>query len=394
MKPRYKIISLILGLIIFPRWAASFDFTGLKDGLSWNLRNLTYYQTQKPSDAIAYSPATSDYPDQVVENDLRLDVNYSHGPLLIGMKPRAELFWQSWRDGLRADDSESGGKLYFYEWLVRLNANNKLFAEYGLQNLQWGPSTLLSPSNPFDQRNGKENIYKESVAGADYARMVWVPSSTWTISAIANIDKGNKDYYYRKFYNTYALKIDYQFQDGYASLIGSYRDIDSGSSAEDSPKTRIGYYAGYNLSDSVLSYLEGSVANDDTEVLVGASYTTELGPTLGLEYFYNEGGKTTPINKDLLSLALNHRDWRELFFGKNYLLFQAYQKNVFGSFDYVLRWIKNLDDESNQFNIQAEYGLFDRLSLFGVATINTGSEGGELNSLRDYQIMAGVEYSF
>jgi len=393
MKSQYKIVSLVLALNVFPGWAEGFELTGLKEGLSWNLRNLTYYQTQKPSDAVAFSPAASDYPNQVVENDLRLDVNYSHGPLLIGLKPRAELFWQSWRDGLRANDSDTGGKLYFYEWLVRLNANNKLFAEYGLQNLQWGPSTLLSPSNPFDQRNGKDNIYKESVAGADYARMVWVPSSSWTVSAIANVDKGNKDYY-RKYFNTYALKIDYQFQDGYVSLIGSYRDISNEPSIVDYPKTRVGYYAGYNLTDSLLSYVEGSLAKDDTEALIGASYTTDLGPTLGMEYYFNGGGEKTPANHDLLALAFNHREWRELFFGKNYLLLQAYQKNIFGSFDYVLRWIKNLDDQSNQFNIQTEYGLFDRLSLFGVASINTGSEGSELTAVRDYQIMAGVEYSF
>jgi hypothetical protein len=46
-----------------------------------------------------------------------------------------------------------------------------LYLSYGRENLQWGPSYLFSPSNPFFHDNGRSNPKKE-IPGMDFARLV------------------------------------------------------------------------------------------------------------------------------------------------------------------------------------------------------------------------------
>lgn len=355
------------------------------EGLKWSLRNLTYAELQQPSDLAVRTGGSIDNPEQLVESDLRADLSYSRGPLFLALKPRANVFWQTWTSGARDGEEQGSGDLYLQEWLVRLSATDLVYADYGLQNLQWGPSFLLSPSNPFNSRNGKENPYKE-LPSAYYARAIWTPSSSWTLSGIANVGKGEQRYP-GDFQDTYALKVDYQFQDGYASLIGSYRD------AEDAD-LRLGYYAGYNFTDSFLGYVEGSTSDQDSETLVGGSYTTRLGPTLVMEYYHNSSGDADTDVQRLALTRVDQLDWREAFLRKNYFLVQAYQQNVFGALDYVVRWVTDADDHSQSFNLQLEYGLTNAVSLFTVTTLNRGSDDSELAAVRDYSVMAGVELAF
>jgi hypothetical protein len=387
-------LMILTAMIPLPLRADWFDWASVTDGLTWSLRNLTYAQFQEPSAFAIDIGASTDIPERLIENDIRADLTYTRGPFLVGLKPRANVFWQSWDSGARSGEDQSSGEVYFYEWLVRASVGSQAFVEYGLQNLQWGPSFLLSPSNPFDERNGKENPYVELPESADYARLIWVLSPSWTLSAIANVGEGRKRYL-REFYDTYALKVDYQFQDGYASLITSYRDDDqSDYRNDDSSDLRVGYYAGYNISDRILGYVEGSASDLDTQTLIGTSYTTDLGPTIALEYFFNSGGDRSTDIRELFLQAPYDLEWREALARKNYVLIQGYQQNLFGSLDYVLRWVTNIDDQSHSVNVQLEYGLSDAISLFTVATVNSGEEDSELAAVRDYQVMGGVELAF
>jgi len=361
----------------------------LADGLRWTARNLTYTLFQQPSDTARALGFSSDYPEAVIQNDLRIDLSWARDPLRIELKPRVDLFWQSWNSGLRSGEDEASGNLYFYEWSGRLSLGDEAQVEYGLRNLQWGPSFLLSPSNPFDSRNGETNPKLELPPAADYGLITWFPTSAWTVSLIANVGEGRKRYP-RHFYPTYALKADYVFQGGYASLIASYRD--GASQTYDSAKTRIGYYAGYNMTDRLLGYLEGSSSEQDSENLLGLSYTTGFGPTLVLECLHNSNGSNADIRQ--LLLRPDEVDWREALFRKNYLLMQVYQRNLWGNFDYVARWVTSPDDHSHSANLQLNLGITKMMTLFTVATINTGNDDDELAAARDYQIMTGVEIAF
>ena len=115
--------------------------------------------------------------------------------------------------------------------------------------MQWGPSFLYSPSNPFFFDNGRSNPYME-VAGMDFARLVVVPHMLWTASFIANTDQGRNTLISTDpFKETYAVKIDYTGNQNYASLIVSQKD----------DKNTVGYFGGWTVTDALLLYSEGSM---------------------------------------------------------------------------------------------------------------------------------------
>ena len=189
-----------------------------------------------------------------------------------------------------------------------------LFVSYGRENLQWGPSFLFSPSNPFFQDNGRRNTYLE-VPGMDFGRLVWMPASVWSLSFIANTDEGlNKTTGPGAFLSsappppferTYTIKADYTGREAYASLILSRRADD---------ENLLGFYGGWTVSDAVLLYTEGVVSQGsrglypvedrfspfgasmaqahehssslDPVMLLGGSYTFESKGILTLEYAY------------------------------------------------------------------------------------------------------------
>ena len=147
----------------------------------------------------------------------------------------------------------------------------------------------------------------------DYGRLVWIPSSTWSLSWIANTDEGRQEFF-KHFEPTYALKLDYTGEEKYFSLIPSYRETND---AQRQPhEWRLGFFGGWSASDALLLYMEGNVLVDledetgsnrqpatfdqeegDTDILAGLSYTFQMGPTVSLEYYHNSGGCTGPIHE-------------------------------------------------------------------------------------------------
>ena len=112
--------------------------------------------------------------------ELRLDLELARERLTLGINPRLELTWQEWDTGPRDGTSQTDEDLFVNGWLVRYRFGDRLFAAYTRENLQWGPSFLLSPSNPFIERNGKNNPWLEmpGLARFSFARSI----ATWEMS--------------------------------------------------------------------------------------------------------------------------------------------------------------------------------------------------------------------
>jgi len=85
--------------------------------------------------------------------------------------------------------------------------------------LQWGPSFIYSPSNPFFSDNGRSNPFME-VPGMDFVRLIVIPHSIWTISFIVNTDEGRNTLLGTDpFKTSVAAKIDFTGRKNYASII-------------------------------------------------------------------------------------------------------------------------------------------------------------------------------
>jgi len=255
-----------------------------------------------------------------------------------------------------------------------------------------GAFRLLSPSNPFNANNGKNNPNLEQ-PGMDYARAVYVASPAITVSLIDNTGKGRLDPLNR-YRKTRAVKVDYTGDRTFFSLIGSKANGEA---------ERIGGFAGWNVSDALLLHAEGSAGRKsdgtvtdrrDRQLLAGAAYTLESGPTLTAEYFINKDGcADAPIQVCLQRrgalldpvLPLTRR---------RYAMLQYLDTKIAGKLNLTARFIRNLDDNSSQFVVNLEYELGNHWQLYAVPSHYRGAADSEFGSLLHKSLFVGASYTY
>jgi hypothetical protein len=440
-RPVTILLVMAVLLLVHPARAGAADNDGLSTGdsglgdrISSSLRVLTYGTIQDAA-ASSQNPgyAFLDLPGYQAEMDVRPDLALNLEPVDLSIKPRLKLHWQTWDQGDHDGDSDWDNEGFVNEWLARFRLSSSVFVSYGRENLQWGPSYLLSPSNPFFNDNGRSNP-KQEVAGMDFARLVWLPDAAWTVSLIANTGRGRQPDDAMPFEPTYGLKVDYVGESAYGGMVLSSRNED---------RTRLGFYGGVTATDALLLYAEGNLSRgtaalypvaDDRQyfgaallptrdessdleslLLLGGAYTLQMGPTLSLEYVYNSVG----YNDRQADLYYRLRGTAAAAFAaggpgqapaagilgrtaatglrllrQHYLMVQFSQNDIGNALDLVLRWTHNLDDHGSQWIAIAEYFIGDHVSLFSVGTVNLGGADTEFGSFIEQQWMVGVQYAF
>ncbi|MCG2776907.1 MAG: hypothetical protein L6406_14635 [Desulfobacterales bacterium] len=405
----------------------------LSDGFEYSVRTLASGTIQDPANS-SQNPDNDFFqiPQYLADLELRPDFYLNFRLLQLSVKPRVSLEWRAWGEGDREGETDWDDDCFVNEWLARIRMTQNLFVSYGRENLQWGPSYLFSPSNPFFRDNGRSNPKRE-VPGMDFARLVWLPAMSWTLSVIANLDKGRQEFLFFEFEKTYALKLDYAGQEAYAGLILSRKEND---------RDRLGAFGGWTATDALLLYGEGTIAKgtdalypeeannpfgasmlaiDDEAsslkgiVLIGGSYTLEIGPTLTMEYIYNGPGYSNRQAKDYYRLRNDASDAFDLtgpisdlsrltlsrtadpglrFLRRNYVMFQYNHNDIWDVLNLTFRWTQNIDDGSGQFISIVEYFVGEHTQLFSIGTINSGAGDTEFGSILDYQWMIGLGYTF
>jgi hypothetical protein len=325
--------------------------------------------------------------------DFRPDFSLNFRQLELGIKPRFEASWSQVQNGVEGGTDLSTATAYINEWIARYRVTNQLLVSYGRENLQWGPSQLLSPSNPFNQNNGKNNPAIEQ-PGLDYARAVVIPNSSFTGSFIANTGEGRLNASGEEtgpFHRAYAGKFDYTGERTYFSLIVSKRET---------TPWRIGYFGGWNISDALLAYSEGSAAlshdttlpHPDYDVLVGATYTLLTGATVTAEYFHHNAGCTQDDFAHCVS-PLN-LDPTNPYPRRDYALLQYVDTKLVRNVSLTVRLIQDLNDHSTEFVSDLEYEMGQNWLLYFVPSVTVGSKSTEFGSLVRYSIFAGVSFTF
>lgn len=405
------------------------------DQFSVDLRAMLYGVLQEPADS-TQNPGNTflrlpKYSGILLaQPDIRFDANM----LTLSVKPRVRFESDAWTGSdTRGDSSTWDREGYINEWLARVRLRENLFASYGRENLQWGPSFFLSPSNPFFADNGRRAPYLE-MPGSDFARLVWIPGGAWTVSLIANMDAGrNTVSGPDPFEKTYAAKIDYMGMENYASLI---------LSRNDRGENTLGLLGGWTVSDALLLYGEGAIQTgsrglypetdvsifgaamkqtkkDESDLmpilLAGGAYTFEAKGTLTLEYAYNDPGYTDGQAKtyyDLRRSAARSFNSPDAVAGlarmtldqtadtglrllrRHYGLIQYTQNNMLNVLDVILRHTRNFDDGSCQSTGIVTFSPGDHASFFSAATFNSGGGDTEFGSILRYQWTLGVTYTF
>ncbi len=423
MKKNFYLIILTVFFMTIDCWSAGAQTTdGLSSTPGWyqtlshdlnfraNVVGYALFQNVEESGLNPYN--ILGIPQRRLGIELRPDFSLPLNRLEFGFKPRATLYHTHWDDGIyETKRDESDSDVYVNEGLVKLRIADRFFVSAGRENLQWGPSYLLSPSNPFYQDNGRNNPSLE-LPGLDYLRAVWIPSLTWTLSGIANIGKGRADSI-RDFKNGYALKLDFTGDEKYFSLIGSCREDE---------KAEVGFFGGMTLADPLLVYTEGSMSAEEeaVDILVGGAYTLTDGSTVSVEYFHHGAGCTKePIESCLISENdyqnlmnrfsiftgtidqlldeidnLNLGDQAVSFVRKNYFLLQYIKPRIRDTLTLTARWICDLDDTSSRAIGMVNYELNNYWEAFAVGNLYLGGSDIEDGSLLNHSVMMGLICSF
>lgn len=326
-------------------------------------------------------------PDQSMQLHLRADFYYHRKDLDIVAKPRVILDQSEIPRPFPFLGDEQTEEAFLNEWYLRYRLDDRFTMSAGRENLQWGPSFLLSPSNPFLGINGRQRPQFE-VPGLDYVRLVWVPSTAWSVSAIVNVGEGRLDTF-GTFRETQALKLDWTGERRSASLIASHRE-----GGEDV----FGFYGLASLSDAQLLYTEGSIEDGDLSLLVGSSYTFRDGEVLAVEYFRDGrgllslGGEIVGSSASATSLSMagvpvSSRD-------QDFVLVQYSDVAHQGDFKWTLRMDQALDDDGARYIALLNYEVSDDFEIFLNGSVNDGGARSNFGALVENVFVLGGKRTF
>lgn len=328
----------------------------------------------------------------------RADLNLNFRNIELVVKERFLFLWQRWEDGIYEGEEDSLGQFYLNEGYARYRIGDELFISYGRENLQWGPSVLLSSSNPFYEENGRNNPQIE-LPGLGYARAVWIPNANWSVSFIANTDKGRLGRQklfginqsslvgsgQQDFQPAYALKVDWTGAGKYFSLIPAYREHTG---------YRVGALGGWNVSDAWLLYGEGAISqHQNFEIQAGASYTFQDGPTLNMEYYHNGKGCDQKQLRQCFLLGEVNSLFDPLF-RRDYLMGQYTETKIWRDLNLNVRAVYSFDDSSTRLIGNFEYEVDDHWLFYFIANGFIGNPNSEFGSLLRYSLFAGGTYTF
>jgi hypothetical protein len=341
-------------------------------------------------------PAVLLPPSRLYVSNLRADLRASPWEFLdLELKPRYDCSYRIWEQGARDGESAWKESGYLNGWLIQANLWDQLALAYAREEMQWGPSYLTSPSNPFRNGNSR-NLPQIELPGMDFVKAIWTPDAHWSVSAMACVDDGYANPLPLAeagvpenvrdaiaFRRAAALKTDYTAETCTFSLNGSVnQDHDP----------RAGAYASWNATQAILAYGEAGAGPDgDLDYLVGASYTFGDGGTLAAEFFHNgisrreqAAGLARPIAPvGPFAGSLQH----------DYTLWQYHKGEIFRRVDVTLRWIHAIDDGSDRLAGAVECALGDHATLVGDVVADFGSRRKEFGQLTAYIVLAGVKLS-
>ncbi len=405
----------------------------LQDGYEFRVSVLSYATMNEPADS-TQNPDNdflklNDY-SEILE--LRPDFKLSFRDFFFSIKPRAELSFEQFRTGTQKGEKNHDNEIFINEYLFQYQATDKWFLSFGREFLQWGPSFLFAPSNPFFSDNGKSRPNQEG-DGKEFAKALWILDINWACSIIVNTGNGRSSD--TGFNKIYALKTDYSGDSAYASIIFSHQEGDNHIE-------RIGLFSGFTATDAMILYGEASfkkgsdvlyqvadnsplnysmnsVEQDDHSIyssfLLGGTYTFESGSSMTFEYLYNQMGYNDKEASDYYKLRKNAHDAYNIqspiaglsrqtlgqtydnglmFLRQNYFMLQYIKDDVFDIFDITLRWTQCIDDKSAQLVSLVDFFAGDNTRLFAQGILNTGGHESAFGSILDYQAMIGIEYVF
>ena len=358
---------------------------------------------------------------------LRADASVSWRDLEVSLGPRARATRNF------GDEASTEEKLYLQDWFVGYRLADWQVS-YSRELDFWGPSLFSSPSNPFYGSIDESNPFIE-LGAREFVRLDGPLNERTTLSLIANVGAGRDEGAPTPFERSYAIKADYTatsfFGGGIFTRAGDSSHL--GAFAQVTATDALLLYADIGASERSTAYRvapgaenaaaagptspvftrRGDERGPYTDTLLGASYTTEGGSTLSVEYRHDSEGLSRRELDDYFDVvgdlaALLDREPERAgeglssasrvgvsTLGRNYVQAAYFKRDVVQDLSVDVRVSVNLDSSSAQLIGVANYYFNDNLGFASNLIWNVGDRArNEYRRYIDGVLFVGLKYYF
>ena len=333
------------------------------------------------------------------------------GEARLNLRAETRTFRLALRPILSVQDTsrDSSREAYLAQWQARALLDDAWAVSLGREVMNWGPAQFRSPSSPFYFDNARSNPLRE-LSGVDAAKLAWTPSRQGSVSLAFVRDRGHDATAADPWRNTWLMKADLRGDD-WAAGLALAQPTDGGLFAgAHFQKTLDEAWLMYGeLSSSTQANVLVSPANPALPFslaaqaprratgLVGATRTFENGHSLTLEYLHDGHGYNRAESRAFFARAAAGLPAAGLalanaprLLNRNYL-HVVLQSNLLEGDDYWrLMLSHNLDDGSHQWAGYGEHAVNGHLSLFVLASLNTGGPRREFAGLLERSLTLGL----
>lgn len=308
------------------------------------------------------------------------------------------------------------------------NWNESFQTAVGLQNYQWGPAEIFSPTNPFFHFNNEQRSFFYKEKGRVMARVNWNPdplSSRWSIVGLYEPINNNERYWTadREFKPKSALKIEYQFTNpiNTVALVVGQGEQERGFFGEYftwSPVEGTSIYGDIQHHPGRTNYapernglgfydLVGSV-NDEkiyTFAILGIRWEGRV--DFRQEFIWNEAGYDSTewrrakesaliispnIFQNIRRFSSPGLEFRTQSYSYTSLRIPDIGKNQKSAA--AVRWLSSMTENSSALQLNWEYLWSDRTVLQAEVLEFLGEQGSEFRLVSDTQAALGFRWSY
>lgn len=324
-------------------------------------------------------------------------------------------------DSRTDSDSDLSDLFFSSTWSAALSTT------IGLQNYQWGPAEIFSPTNPFFHFNNSQRSFFYKEKGRVLIRANWNPNpdtNNWSVIGLYEPIDNNTRYWIadEEFKPKSAIKVEYQFENpaNAIAFIGGQGEGEKGFFGEYltwSPKDGYSLYADMQHRPGRNNYvpvvnglgLYDLERSDDDKIFTLAifGFRWEGRVDFRQEFILNEAGynkkewKQAKQSATTLSLNLLKNSERFASPGLEFRT-QSYSYTSIRIPDLgatkmasvSARWLSSLTHNSSALQLNYEYNWNDNLVLSAEGIQFLGSADGEFRILSDRQISLGFRWSY
>ena len=345
------------------------------------------------------------------------------------LRPRVSASVEHVTPSATPSNTEGDADAQFTEAYAAWRPLDALALTYGLQNFQWGPAELVSPSNRVFHETGvfRDPLY--SVRGKHLVRANVSAGRQWSLVALAELSHngaGADEAFQAGIPFSRQALAKLEFADaGGGTYVGATLGVVDGA------RPWFGEYGMWTISDALAFYLDASHArgsgawypatwpvaapsfertlrdSDDwkTMAVLGARYTFARGDELRLEYFHQDAGYGDGQMRDAVTTVLLAQDREQFtrflapgleFLGRDLALVSLRLPDLPPAkrINVQARYLASVTDGSGVVFTTMTLNATDAMVAFVSAAVTHGPTHAEFSRLVAAFVTVGVVYAF